>query len=163
MAAFVRYCSLHSIDGCSSEDLYAVGDDGVILHRGKGQWKFLPKVTNSELRRVKQVDSKTVYAVGDKGILLRGNAVDGFQQIPTNSSDNLWGLEVFNGKIYIGGSSRGVLVYDGKAVNRVPGLPDFDCHTLHAKDGQLLAVGSKHAYLTDDAKTWKFLQNPDNV
>ena len=162
MGAFIRYCSLNSIDGSSSSDLYAVGDDGVIIHRSTGPWKFLPKVTNANLRRVRQIDAKTVYAVGDKGIFLKGNAAEGFKQIPTNTNDDLWGLEVFNGKIYIGDAGRGVMVYDGHAVTRVPGLPDFDCHTLHAKDGQLLAVGSKHAYLTDDAKTWKFLQNLDN-
>jgi hypothetical protein len=162
MGVFIRYCSLSSIDGSSASDLYAVGGDGVMIHRSTGPWKFLSKVTNADLLRVRQIDSKTVYAVGDKGIFLKGNAADGFKQIPTNNSDNLSGLEVFNGKIYIGASSRGVMVYDGKAVTRVPGLPDFDCHTLHAKDGQLLAVGSKHAYLTDDAKTWTFLKNPDN-
>ena len=163
MGAFLRYCSLNSIDGSGGQDLYAVGDDGVIVHRGTGAWTFLPKATNAELRRVRQIDAKTVYAVGQRGTLLKGNAADGFQVIPTNISDDFWGLEWFNGKLYIGGATRGVFVYDGQSVNPAPGLPAFDCHTLHAKDGQLLAVGAKAVYLTDDAKTWTFLQNPDNV
>ncbi len=163
MGAFIGYCSLNSIDGSNEDDLYAVGDDGVVIHRSVGIWKFLPKVTNADLLRVKKIDKKTVYVVGKKGIFLKGNAVDGFKQIPTNMGDTMSGLEEFKGKIYVGSSNRGVMVYDGNIVTRAPGLPDFDCHTLHSKDGQLLAVGSKHAYLTEDARNWKFLENPDNV
>lgn len=163
VTASVGYCSLNAIDGSNENDLYAVGAEGVVVHRSAGSWRFLEKVTNAELRRVRQIDSQTVYAVGDRGTLLHGNAVQGFKVIPINIGDNLWGLEWFNGKLYIGGANSGLYVWDGRVLSKVPGLPEFDCHTLHAKDGQLLAVGSKHVYLTDDAKTWRFLQNPDNV
>lgn len=154
---------LESIDGIAGRELYAVGAAGAIFHRNGPVWTKLPPVTNVVLHRVRQVDAETVYAVGNRGVLLKGNAQRGFSAIPTHLEDDLWGLEWFEGKLYLGGTKTGVHVYDGKNVTRVKGLPEFECHTLHANAGQLLAVGSKHVYLTDDAKTWTFLQNPDNV
>lgn len=162
MSAFVRHCSFNSIDGYGNEHLYAVGADGAIIYRRTDKWEFLPKVTNSELRRVKQVDADTVFLAGDKGTLLRGNAKSGFSAIPTDMSEQLRALEFFNGKLYIGSIGRGVFAYDGKSISRVVNLPEFECHTLHSKDGQLLAVGEKEVYLTDDAIHWRALKNPDN-
>jgi len=154
---------LNSIDGTGPQNLYAVGSAGVVFYRGAGSWVSLPAVTNANLHRVRQVDAQTVYAVGDRGILLKGNAQSGFTVITTQIKDDLWGLEWFQGKLYLGSKRTGVYVYDGKSVTRVATLPEFECHTLHANAGQLLALGSKDVYLTDDAKQWQFLQNPDNV
>ncbi|WP_192811315.1 hypothetical protein [Paracidovorax oryzae] len=162
MGAFLRYCSLNSIDGFGTQ-LYAVGDDGVIIHKQEEKWKFLPKATNAELRRVKQVDAEIVFVVGDKGTLLSGNAAKGFKIIPTNMSEQLRALEWFNGKLYIGSIGGGVFVYDGKSIAKVPQLPDFECLALHANDGQLLAVGNKEVFLTGDGIQWRSLQNPDNM
>lgn len=154
---------LESIDGTSPTDLYAVGSRGGVYFRGADRWTQINKITNVNLHRVRVLDSNTVYVVGDRGTVLKGNARQGFSVIETNIGDDLWGLEWFNGHLYVGGKSKGLFRYDGQALQKVTPLPDFECHTLHAYAGQLLALGSKHVYLTDDAKIWKFLQNPDNV
>ena len=155
---------LESIDGIAGQALYAVGAAGAMFHRsGRGHWSKLPQITNAGLHRVRVIDADTVYAVGNRGMLLKGNASAGFSVIPTHLDEDLWGLEWFDGKLYLGGVKGGVYVYDGKNVLRAPGLPAFECHTLHANAGQLLAVGSKHVYLSDDAANWTFLQNPYNV
>ncbi len=154
---------LQSIDGLPGQGLYAVGAAGVMFHRSGNAWQALPKVTNADLHRVRVIDADIVYAVGDRGVLLKGNARQGFELISTHLKEDLYGLEWFNGKLYLGGTKTGVHVYDGKNVLRAQGLPEFECHTLHSNAGQLLALGSKHVYLTDDAQQWTFLQNPDNV
>ena len=156
---------LTSIDGTSSENLFAVGFFGVVCHRGKEGWRRLEKVTNAMLHRVKVVDANTVYAVGDNGVLLKGNA-NGFKVIPTGINDNLWGLEWFKGKLYIGSRTQGLFVFDGKHCHKVTTTPklNFECHTLNAYDGQLLALGSKTVYLSDDGVKWAVVpENPDNV
>jgi hypothetical protein len=156
---------LESIDGTSSENLFAVGFFGAICHRGKGPWRRLEKVTNAMLHRVKCVDANTVYAVGDNGILLKGNA-HGFKVIPTGINDDLWGLEWFKGKLYIGSRTQGLFVFDGTHCHKVTTTPkiNFECHTLNAYDGQLLALGSKTVYLSDDGVKWEVVpENPDNV
>ena len=156
---------LESIDGTSSENLFAVGFFGAICHRGKGHWQRLEKVTNTMLHRVKCVDANTVYAVGDNGVLLKGNA-NGFKVIPTGINDNLWGLEWFKGKLYIGSRTQGLFVFDGNHCHKVTTTPqlNFECHTLNAYDGQLLALGSKTVYLSDDGVKWEVVpENPDNV
>lgn len=85
----------------------------------------------------------------------------GFRQY-TGVNDDFWGVEWFNGKLYLGGANTGVYVYDGKSVNKLSGLTLPECHTLHSRDGQLLAVGHKDAYLTDDTVKWTLLNNPNN-
>ncbi|MFZ6675227.1 hypothetical protein [Undibacterium sp. Xuan67W] len=154
---------LHSIDGSDFNNLFAVGFGGIICHRGDGSWKQLEQVTNANLHRVKYVDENTVYAVGDKGILLKGNA-KGFHAIKTGINDDLWGLEWFNNKLYIGTKQKGLYEFDGKNCHKVMSTPkkDFECHTLNAYDGQLLALGSKDIFLTDDCVKWRVFDHPDN-
>lgn len=153
---------LESIDGTSPSDIYAVGSRGGVYFRGGERWIQINKVTNVNLHRVRVLDSDTVYAVGDRGVVLKGNARQGFSIIETNIGDDIWGLEWFDKHLYVGGKRKGLFRLDDQTSQKVAALPDFECHTLHAYAGQLLALGFKHVYLTDDAKTWKFLQNPDN-
>lgn len=154
---------LNSIDGSSAEDLYAAGYFGAIYHRHAEGWRRMEPATNVTLHRVKLIDAQTIYAVGDKGILLQGNS-SGFHAVYTGINDDLWGLEWFRGKLYIGTKQSGLYVYDGKSVNRVMTTPkrDFDCPTLHACNGQLLVLGSKDIFLTDDCLTWRVIDHPDN-
>lgn len=154
--------ALNSVDGVSIDNAYAAGDDGNIIYRSNGVWKKLPKITNANLRRIRAVDSNNVYIVGDNGVLLQGNVNDGFSLVHTGVNDNFWGVEWFNGKLYIGGANTGVYVYNGNSVNRVSGLNLTECHTLHSRDGQLLVVGNKDAYLTEDGIRWRLLRNPNN-
>jgi hypothetical protein len=153
---------LESIDGISPMDIYAVGSRGGVYFRGGDRWIQLKKVTNVNLHRVRVLDSNTIYAVGDRGVVLKGNAQQGFSVIETNIGDDLWGLEWFGNYLYVGGKLKGLFRLDDQSLQKVASLPDFECHTLHSYANQLLALGSKHVYLTDDAKSWKFLQNPDN-
>ena len=153
---------LHSIDGCSIGSLYAVGSKGTIIYRGDGTWRRLPKLTNAYLRRVRVISPDVVFIVGDEGVLLKGNSESGFSFVDTGIKDDILGVEWFNGKLYLGAGTTGVYVYDGTSVSKVPGLALSECHTLHSGSGQLLAVGNKDSYLTDDAIQWKLLRNPNN-
>lgn len=145
---------LHSIDGSAENNLFAVGYGGSIYHKGDGPWVKLDDVTNTNLHRVKYVDEDTVYIAGDKGILLKGNS-KGFHVVQTGINDDLWGLEWFNNKLYIGTTRNGIYEFDGKNFHKILTAPknDFECHTLNAYGGQMLALGSKDIFLTDDCVT----------
>jgi len=154
---------LFSIDGSNFDNLYAVGRGGVVCHKSDGDWRKLEQVTNVKLHRVKYVDEKTVFVAGDKGILLKGNA-KGFHAIQTGINDDFFGLEWFNGKLYIGTKESGIFEFDGKVCHKVTTTPKihFECHTLNAFGGQMLALGSKDIFLTDDCVTWRVIEHPDN-
>jgi len=155
--------TLESIDGTTFDNLYAASRSGAIYYKDDGPWRRLEQVTNAVLHRIKVVDENTVYAVGNNGILLKGNA-KGFQVIQTGIGDNLWSLEWYKGKLYIGAEEKGLFVYDGKNISHVATpKQSFDCHTLNAYAGQLLALGSKDVFLTSDGAHWHELPTcPDN-
>ena len=154
---------LHSIDGSAENNLFAVGYGGSIYHKGDGPWMKLDDVTNANLHRVKYIDEDTVYIAGNKGILLKGNS-RGFHVIQTGINDDLWGIEWFNDKLYIGTKGKGIYEFDGKSFHKILTAPkiDFECHTLNAFGGQMLALGSKDIFLTDDCITWTVIYHPEN-
>lgn len=100
--------------------------------------------------------------MGDRGVIIRGNARQGFSVIETNIGDDFWGVDWFAGCLYVGGKHKGVFRLVDDKLEKVMGLPDFECHTLNSYDGQLLALGSKHVYLTSNGANWRLLKNPDN-
>lgn len=72
---------LNAIDGSSIADIYAVGKNGIVIHRTSDLWRKLPKITNVNLRRIRVVDEDVVFIVGDSGVLLKGNAKKGFSAV----------------------------------------------------------------------------------
>ena len=142
--------------------LFAVGLFGLLYHRMESIWKAIDSPTNASLYRVKVFDKDTAYIVGEKGIILKGNE-KGFKVIHTNVRDDFKCLELFNGKIYVGGY-KGLYVLDGDKINIVDTKQknEFECVALDAREGQLLVV-SERWILVFEGKDWKRIDHPDNV
>jgi len=64
---------LRSVWGTASNDVWAVGDGGTILHFNGTTWVRVNSGTSSNLRAVWGVAPKRVWAVGEKGTLLEYN------------------------------------------------------------------------------------------
>ncbi len=147
---------LNGVDGFGPNDLYAVGLKGEIwCYDGKG-WYQQESPTNVALHRVRCVAAKkVVYACGAAGTVLRGT-VDGFEAIAQEgTSDNLYGLEWFEGKLYLAGL-KALYVLDEDALEPVDvglggGVTFGD---LHVNDGVMWSVGARHLLYTEDGTTW---------
>ena len=62
---------LYGFFGAGASDLYAVGDDGVILHSiGNGAWTPQTSGVTSPIDGIGGVSADEIYAVGDSGVLL---------------------------------------------------------------------------------------------
>ena len=151
---------LNSIDGLAERDIYVVGQRGRIFHWNGKEWREVKSPTKSHLERVRCVSPDEVYACGHDGVLLRGNHRDGFKLL-SSGGENFWGLEVFQGKVYLAG--RTLFLFDGEAVSPLTtGLdPEIDGYRLDAKDGVLWSFGVNDLAWFD-GKTWTRVQHPDN-
>lgn len=153
---------LNSIDGSSEDDIYTVGFHGKIFHRSDSKWYEIDSPTNAHLERVKCVSSEEVYICGNNGVFLKGNK-DGFKDLSLSGmTDNFWGLEYFNGKVYLA-TLNDLYVYDGNELSPITtGLKSkVGGYRLDAGDGVLWSFGVDDlAYC--DGLNWTKVDHPDN-
>ena len=147
----------NAVDGFAPEDLYAVGLKGEIWHHDGQNWRQEKSQTQVALHRVRCFPGENggVYACGAGGALLRRGA-DGFEVLARGStSDNLYGLEWFEGKLYVAGLTA-LYVLEGDALRPVDvrlgeGATFGD---LHTGDGVMWSVGARHILFTENAADW---------
>ena len=65
--------SLSGIWGTSENDIFAVGNSGMILHYDGTGWSEMPTDTGERLHDVWGTTSSDVHVVGSYGIILRGS------------------------------------------------------------------------------------------
>ncbi|WP_369940122.1 WD40/YVTN/BNR-like repeat-containing protein [Xanthomonas medicagonis] len=149
-------CGFNAIDGLSEERLYAVGFNGEIWLRHRGQWQQQDSPTPLVLHRVRVIRDDLVYACGQMGTLLRSDGMR-WQRIEHDATrDDFWGMEWFNGELYLACDS-GLFKLDSQdhlvAVD-MQLSPTPSCRHLHASDGVLWSCGPKHVVWTEDGQRW---------
>lgn len=156
-----RELDFNALDGVSETDLYAVGLNGCIVHWNGERCEELKSPTRANLERVRCVSAEEVYICGDGGTLLRGNHQEGFKVLSRQGED-LWGLEVFQGEVYVASEERLFLYRDGGLEPVDTGLsPEIDGYRLDARDGVLWSFGVNDLAFYDGRK-WTYVQHPDN-
>lgn len=146
---------LNSVDGFSMSDLYAVGLKGEIWHYDGNHWTQIESPTNVALLRVRCVAPKVVCACGAGGTILLGRG-DQFRVAEHDTtSENLYGLESFGGKLYTA-SLKSLYVLEGDKLQPVDmqlGV-GFTCGDLHTNDGVMWSFGARHLAYTGDGSSW---------
>jgi hypothetical protein len=61
---------LLSIWGASADDIYAVGDNAVILHYDGNNWNPIKPIKEEYFTKVKGLASDQVYIVGENGTVI---------------------------------------------------------------------------------------------
>jgi hypothetical protein len=74
---------LNGVWGTSGTDVFAVGDDGVILHFNGKRWQLMDSGTTAHLYGIWGFSSNQVYAVGDYGTILFYNGAQ-WQSVDQN-------------------------------------------------------------------------------
>ena len=133
-----------SIDGFSDHELYAVGWGGEIWQYDGTTWIQHASPTNLALQKIRCAEDGHAYICGQQGILLRGRGTS-WQAIDHNATtEDLWGLESYGGRIFVS-STR--FVYELRNGSLVP--VDFGtdvpatCYHLSAADGIMWSIGAK--------------------
>ncbi len=141
-----------SIDGFNYNDLYAVGYGGEIWHFNGKVWRNIPSPTNLVLNEVRCMSPDVVYVVGQCGVILRGRN-DVWDIICENQvTENFWGIESFNGNLYLSTSDSVYKLVNEMLVKENIGLEGAGCaSSLHANDGVLWSFGTKFlSYIEGD-------------
>lgn len=105
--------SLKGVWGSSSNNVFAVGDSGTVLHYDGNQWLTLDSGTSVTLYNVWGNTADDVFAVGSNGTILH---YDGTQWIAMNSNTSstlidIWGHS--SSQVFAVGESGTILSYDG--------------------------------------------------
>lgn len=151
-----------SIDGSGHDDIYAVGEKGVIAYFDGTDWTYLDSPTNRPLSSVCCVSRDEVYLCGNNGLIFKGNR-NGWQ--PVGSDDmyfKFWDMELFENKLYLA-HAKGIVVYDGENLQEIDfGLEGhIACHKLHAADGVLWSFGIDDL-LVFNGSHWERVICPEN-
>jgi hypothetical protein len=105
---------LKGVWGSSATDVYAVGENGTILHYGGSEWSKMNSMTIEHLYAVWGTSGANIYAVGAAGTILHFNGVlwsDEIQSGTTNNLRAIWGSGTND--IYVVGDKGTILHYDG--------------------------------------------------
>lgn len=114
--------------GPSDDDVYAVGSvagsDGFVWHFDGQVWAALPLpvgLPEDEQQHVPGffkvwgTSAEDVWVVGDRGLVLRGNAVSGFQLVPTGSEERLFTVHAAAGELAMVGGTNNGLAFEANA------------------------------------------------
>lgn len=153
--------TIESLDGLTREDIYAVGEKGLIMHFNGSQWRQLDSPTNRPLSCVRCKSGDEVYVCGNDGLLLVGNH-DQWQILDTNRSVNFWDMALYNGQLYLS-HAHGLVRYDGMNFFDIDMgfVPSVGGHKLDARDGVLYSFGIDDI-CRFDGKHWQRVLCPHN-
>lgn len=153
----VKPYGFDSIDGFSSQELYAAGVFGEIWRNDGSSWRQLVSPTNLILSKVCCAGDGNVYIGGQKSLLLKGRN-DFWDIVPIDVfADDIWGLAWYQDRLYISTLYNLYVLNQDNTVTQV----DFGRNTvkiktfyhLDAADGVLWSIGRKDVMAFDGA-TW---------
>ena len=154
----------NAMTGTNAKNIYAVGDEGEIYYYNGNQWLNASSPTNQHLNCVTLLSNGTIAAAGYSGLVVMGSHENWKVIRHDDYSDPWWGIEEFNGEIYLAGN-RGLYKINKKQVIepvKINVKGDFSFHRLHAKEGLLWSVGDNDI-LVFDGKNWQEFVHPDNA
>ena len=142
--------------GSSPDSIYAVGDEGLVLHWNGVDWKRMVSGTKSALYSVWGHDDTHILAVGDFGLVMRWNG-DNWAEFHAGTENflfDIWGDALDN--IFIVGLSGTLVHFDGTRWNLTPTRARNDLMALDGLPGHHpFAVGTQGSILRFDGDQWQ--------
>ncbi len=126
------------------QDLFAVGEGGVILRHAKGAWTAQTSGIMTDLNAVAGVAINDVWAVGADGVALHFDGTT-WTATETGVDEALWAVFApAPDAVYAVGNAGVALVWDGVAWTSLPTGVDNNLYAIHgASDENVWAVGNR--------------------
>ncbi|WP_025810231.1 hypothetical protein [Pseudomonas chlororaphis] len=149
--------AVEAVAAFSSDELYAVGWQGLLCRRTAVGWERLNAPTNLDLFDLVCAEDGSAYAVGDEGIILKGRG-DTWALIEQDKTcEKLWGVASFAGRVFV---SDMRLLYEIVDNDLIPLSPPDDevfpssTYRLKTTEGVLWSAGGKELF-EFDGQRWK--------
>jgi len=151
---------LEDIDGSGVDDVYVVGIGGAMHHFDGATWRRVDLPTNLNLSNIRRASDGVYYACGDDGLILKGCGHDWRIVTDIVPDKNYWGLEVFNGGVYLAHDKGIDRLMDDQVLPVPLGIPGrLTFHRLHAGNGHLYSFGTDDV-LKFDGISWSRITIP---
>lgn len=141
--------------GNGPNSIYAVGDEGLILHFNGLSWQRMPSGTKSALYGLWAWDDQRMLAPGDFGLILRYNGTDwaDFNIGSENFLYGIWGNRLDN--IYAVGLSGTLAHFDGQRWQQLPTRLRADLLAIDGSDNAgAFIVGTNGSIMRLDGDEW---------
>jgi len=102
--------SLHGVSGTSMDDVWGVGNDGVVIHYDGSDWTTTTIGTSQALWAVYAAESDKVCVVGSGGVARRWDG-ENWNDLPTGVSNNLYAVHGEDGDDLWAVGNRGAVLH----------------------------------------------------
>ncbi|MBN1607411.1 MAG: hypothetical protein JW940_12305 [Polyangiaceae bacterium] len=150
--------NLNALWGSAADDIWAVGDEGVLLHFD-GEWARVELAEDlPNLRAIHGRSATDVWAVGDGGAVLRWNG-SRWNRIESPTTQNLRSVRaVSKDEVWVGGPVGGILEWDGTRLRErsISAAPLVIDRLWHSNGGPVWALADYEVDCTDweDDEQW---------
>jgi hypothetical protein len=151
---------LYDIAGQSSNDIYAVGANGCILHYNGRKWSRLKQITAADLYEIHLTESNDLIIVGSKGTVISGNQKSGFKvELRKKYDSDFTSISEHQGELFIG-ASDGIYKKTDTTLIRLP-LNLHDISNIESS-GNVLWAASSNKILKYENQQWSVIKHIDN-
>jgi hypothetical protein len=149
---------LEAVTAIDDDEVYAVGAEGSVVLASRGRSTLIETPTNVVLAGVCLGPDDLLYACGQRGVVLRGRGHVWTVVEHTETSDDLWSVCAFQGRVFAA-SARVLYEVTGSSLRKVEIRGDRPTSFYHLNsfgDGALLSVGQFDVSLFDGDR-WRNL------
>ena len=148
---------LYDIWGSASDDIFAVGFNGTVLHYNGTAWSvmFTGGTSPVWLNSVWGSSDSSVFASGSDGALLHYDGTS-WRVIPTHTGEDLWDVwGLSDTSVYLAGTNGTVLRYNGAGISRMTTPISNTLYSIWgSSEDNLWAVGWAGKLLHYDGAAW---------
>jgi photosystem II stability/assembly factor-like uncharacterized protein len=150
--------NLEGIWGTSIDDVFAVGDQGVILHYDGKEWDSMNSRTTHNLFKIWGNSDSDVFAVGGSGVIMHFDGSEWYGMVSRSTDDlyGVWGRS--ESDVYAVGRAGTILHYDGNLDGTWDAMTNThtdDLRNIGGNASGLFAVGANRTILRSvDNTTW---------
>ncbi len=147
---------LKAVWGSSSQDVFAAGSDGAIIHYNGSEWSEMDMAQNVNFQGIWGTSHENVYCVGDSGLIMQFDGTE-WKKTGSGTSENLNGIWIdSSSEVFIVGERGTSLVCSDDTCLKIPGVSTS--YSLNAVWGtspeNVFAVGGNGIILHYDGRNW---------